>query len=138
MAMRGTIVLTALIWLPAFVGCSQAKSVATDIPRGVAKAEPRDDAASSEPTESPASRAPSDVQPAANAEPTASEAAAPSPPSSEPAKGQRPRADRTKARPGEAEKITFDDLNLGMQADIVFREFMISDRVKDLEGKRVS
>ena len=51
---------------------------------------------------------------------------------------QRPPADRSTTRPGEAEKITFDDLNLGMQADVVFRPFMISDRVKELEGKRIS
>lgn len=53
-------------------------------------------------------------------------------------KGQRPPADRTPARPGEAEKITWDDLNIGMPADVVFRPFMLSDRVKELEGKRIS
>jgi hypothetical protein len=54
--------------------------------------------------------------------------------------GQRPPADRTPSRPGEAEKITFDDLNLGMQADVVFRPYMIPEgsRVKELEGKAVS
>jgi len=52
--------------------------------------------------------------------------------------GQPPKADRAPAGPGEAEKITFDDLNLQMQADVVFRPFMVSDRVKELEGKRVS
>lgn len=55
-----------------------------------------------------------------------------------PTAGQRPPADRGPSRPGEAEKITFDDLNLGMQADVVFRPFMVSDRVKELEGKRIS
>lgn len=50
---------------------------------------------------------------------------------------QRPRADREPTRPGDAEKITFDDLNLGMPADVVFREFMLTDRVKELDGKRV-
>jgi len=55
------------------------------------------------------------------------------------AKDQRPRADRTPRRPGDAEKITFDDLNLGMPADVVFRrEVMLSDRVKELEGKRIT
>ena len=46
-------------------------------------------------------------------------------------------ADRTPTRPGDAEKITFDDLNLGMQADMVFRPFLITERVKELEGKRI-
>jgi len=41
-------------------------------------------------------------------------------------------------KPGDAEKITWDDVNLGMQADVVFRPFMTSDRVKELEGKRIS
>lgn len=53
-------------------------------------------------------------------------------------KGQRPPADRGPSRPGEAEKITFDDLNLGMQADMVYRPFLLTDRVKELEGKRLS
>lgn len=57
---------------------------------------------------------------------------------SAPSAGQRPRADRAPVRPGEAEKITFEDLNLGMQADVVFRPFMLTDRVNELEGKRVS
>lgn len=51
---------------------------------------------------------------------------------------QRPPADRTVTKPGDAEKITWEDVNLGMQADVVFRPFMITDRVKDLEGKRLS
>jgi len=51
---------------------------------------------------------------------------------------QRPPADRSITKPGDAEKITWDDVNLGMQADVVFRPFMMSDRVKDLEGKRIS
>jgi hypothetical protein len=55
-----------------------------------------------------------------------------------PATGQRPPADRAPRRPGEAEKITFEDLNLGMQADVVFRPFMLSDRVKELVDQRIS
>src|SRR5205823_905457 len=64
--------------------------------------------------------------------------AAASQPPAEGAKGQRPPADRGPSRAGDAEKITFDDLNVGMQADIVFRDFMVSDRVRELEGKRIS
>jgi hypothetical protein len=52
--------------------------------------------------------------------------------------GQRPPADRGPSRPGQAEKITFDDLNLGMQADMVYRPFLLTDRVKELDGKRLS
>ena len=52
-------------------------------------------------------------------------------------KGKRPPADRGPTRPGDAEKITFDDLNLGMREDMVFRPFLVTDRVKELEGKRV-
>ena len=47
-------------------------------------------------------------------------------------------ADRQPRRPGDAEKITFEDLNLGMQADVAYRPFMLTDRVKELEGQRVS
>lgn len=52
--------------------------------------------------------------------------------------GQRPPADRGPARPGEAEKISFDDLNLGMREDMVYRPFLLTDRVKELDGKRLS
>ena len=34
-------------------------------------------------------------------------------------------------------EISFDDLNCGMQADIVFRPWMLTDRVKELDGQRV-
>ncbi len=49
----------------------------------------------------------------------------------------RPKADREPTKPGDPEKITFDDLILGMQADMVYRPFMLTDRAKELEGKRV-
>ena len=49
-----------------------------------------------------------------------------------------PPADRAPRKPGDAEKITFEDLILGMQADVVFRPFMLTDRAKALEGQRVS
>jgi len=65
-------------------------------------------------------------------------AAAPAAEPATPPQPQRPPADRSITKPGDAEKITWDDVNLGMQADVVFRPFMISDRVKDLEGKRTS
>ena len=59
-------------------------------------------------------------------------------PTEKPAGVQRPKADRTPTRPGDAEKITFEDIVLGMQADVVFRDFMLTDRAKELDGKRVS
>lgn len=51
-------------------------------------------------------------------------------------------SERTAAAPrrptnGEAEQITFDDLNCGMQADIQFRPWMLTERVKELEGQKV-
>ena len=53
----------------------------------------------------------------------------------------RPKADRGAAPEG-VEKITFDDLILGMQADMVFRPWMLESetnggRAKELDGKRV-
>lgn len=71
--------------------------------------------------------------PGASAEPPKDDANPPPKPA-----GKRPPADRTPRRPGEAEKITFEDLILGMQADIVFRPFMLTDRAKELDGQRVS
>jgi hypothetical protein len=62
---------------------------------------------------------------------------APSTASPKPA-GQRPPADRGPSRPGDAEKISFDDLNLGMREDMVYRPFLLTDRVKELDGKRLS
>lgn len=53
------------------------------------------------------------------------------------AAGTRPKADREPTRPGDPEKITFDDLILGMEKDMVYRPFMLTDRAKALEGKRV-
>jgi hypothetical protein len=96
---------------------------------------------------------PSDVaEPAASAPPPQRESASPPPavaendqvddssrpPAAEPAKPKPPPADRTPRRPGDAEKITFEDLNLGMPADVVFRPFMLSERVNELADKRVS
>jgi hypothetical protein len=57
----------------------------------------------------------------------------------QPAAGQRPPADRGPSHPGEAEKVTFDDLNIDIQPDAAFRPFMLTDRrAKELDGKRIS
>jgi len=69
---------------------------------------------------------------------SASSSEATKPGAEAPPRPQRPPADRLPARPGEAEKITFDDLNLGMREDMVYRPFLLTDRVKELEGKRLS
>lgn len=37
-----------------------------------------------------------------------------------------------------AEQISFDDLVIGMQPDTRFREFMLSERAKELDGQRVA
>ena len=37
----------------------------------------------------------------------------------------------------ELEEITFDDLNCNMQADVKFRPFMLTERVSELDGKRI-
>lgn len=132
----------ALMGLLALASCGQPQSAATDqqlaIP-SIAGPSTTGLSTNDQAVESPA--APSDhaaPQPQESASPAAETAAPPAAPATDAAKGQRPPADRAPTRPGDAEKITFDDLNLGMQADIVFREFMVTDRVKVLDGKRIS
>jgi hypothetical protein len=90
-------------------------------------------------TKATATEAPQSDEPAApELAPSAPTSTAAAPPPAAPA-SPRPPADRLPARPGEAEKITFDDLILGMQADVVFRDFMLmGHRAQELEGKRVS
>ena len=79
---------------------------------------------------------PASSEPPANSAENAAIAA--SEPVEAPKANRPPRADRLPPKPGEAEKITFDDLNLQMQANIVYRPFMVTDRVQELDGKRVS
>ena len=127
--MHGTFHLAALLcvaWLGALAGCGQPQSAAQSPAIVTAAVTPSEPAEQSPPA--------AQLQPA---EPAAAQAAAPPAASSEASKGQRPPADRAPSRPGDAEKITFEDLNLGMQADTVFRDFM-ADPVKELIGKRVS
>jgi hypothetical protein len=122
-------IFAVAIWLaPVLVaGCGQAASNATDRPVVAVKAV----------NSSAAEEATSGNTEADESQPV-EQTAAPKPLPSDLAKPKPPPADRAPVRPGDAEKITFDDLNLGMQADIVFRDFMVSDRVKDLDGKRIS
>jgi len=99
-------------------------------------------AGSKSPTDVNEDRVAEDVARADAATSESSGATVAPPASSEPATAPKanrpPRADRLPSKPGEAEKITFDDLNLQMLANIVFRPFMVTERVKELEGKRVS
>lgn len=44
---------------------------------------------------------------------------------------------RGRTRENGVELITFDDLNLGMQADMVFRDFLLTDRARELDGQKV-
>jgi hypothetical protein len=128
--MKWSFGLAGAFCLMAVSACSQPRSAATDHPaaRAVAESPTTDDssvAASAEP------------ETASSADPDA--ASAPSAPSEQPVKPPPPPADRTPTRPGDAEKITWEDLNLGMPADVVFRPLVFNnDRVKELEGKRIS
>lgn len=87
--------------------------------------------------DSPMAQTPAPSQPATEPEEFVAQESSKSVPA--PA-GVRPPADRTPRRPGEAEKVTWEELNLGMQADVVFREFMLegNDRVQELDGQRIS
>jgi len=129
----------SLACLSVLAGCGQAQSVAQTQPAGAAVAPSPAPAHESAVGNSTSAQQSPDL--ADETAPTQAVPPAAAPPAAAPtdaAKGQRPPADRGPSRPGDAEKITFDDLNLGMQADIVFRDFMISERVHDLEGKRIS
>lgn len=107
--------------------------------RAAASGQPASEATATAP---PALREAASDEAAAPADHAAPKTAA-EPPRKAPAETPKPTpppADRGPRRPGDAEKITFDDLNLGMQADIVFRPIMlsVSDRVNELVGRRVS
>jgi hypothetical protein len=95
-------------------------------------------ASSASPAELPTSNEPAASESATRNSEVPSEVAAPAAEPATPREPQRPPADRSVTKPGDAEKITWDDVNLGMQADVVFRPFMISPRVQELEGKRIS
>lgn len=100
--------------------------------------------------EGPQTTAPAEVAATEPASPTENSnnpgsetAAAPpqktSPPAGDgPPAGGRPLADREKPKPGEAHKISFDDLIIGMQADIPYRPWMMEGkRPEELNGQKV-
>jgi hypothetical protein len=84
----------------------------------------------------PPAPAPEIQQAAAEPIPPATADPAPKPVPKDPSRTRAP-ADRIPVGPGGPQKITFDDLNLGMDKDMVFRPFLVTDRVKDLDGTRV-
>lgn len=115
--------LTALLSsaMLALTGCADSSltggQVATPAPIVVAQAAPQ----------VPDTK-PTDTRPVDKAKPKTGDAAPVS----------RPKADRTPRKPGEAIRITFDHIILGMQKDMVFRPWMLNDDVKELDGQRVS
>jgi hypothetical protein len=134
--LAGLLAMGGAAHLAAFAGCGH-ESAASPVNPPVAS--PVGDPAVSSSVDLPATSN-SDSSPsstAATEQPLLLPTEAPAKP---PPAGQRPPADRGPTRPGDAEKITWDDLNLGMQADVVFRPIMISysDRVKELDGKKIS
>jgi hypothetical protein len=121
-----------LLGTAALVGCGHESVASTGTPPSPAAVA----VVSAPHTESPAP-APESQQVAA-AEPVRQDASepAPKPAPKDPASTRAP-ADRAPTRPGDAQKITFDDLNLGMAQDMVFRPFLMTDRVKELDGTKV-
>jgi hypothetical protein len=136
-------VLAATSLLVAATGCGHP-SVAGHVPIDEPATTSGDDSRAVVEPSSAIDRSPdqstgTDEPQAAPSNDAAREAASEAPTPPPPRITRPPRADRTPRRPGEAEKITFDDLNLGMQADVVFRPIMltVAPRVKELEGQRV-
>src|SRR5437588_7889180 len=113
---KGFILTAACLWLSLAGGCGYP-SAAGSTAHAPALSGSAVDAA---PTASNPNSKPGLIERAADSSP-APERSKQAPRAAEILAGQRPRADRTPTRPGEAEKITFDDLNLGMPADVVFR-----------------
>jgi hypothetical protein len=134
-----------LCLLSAAIGCGRPTSAGAPRPpveSNVAQTADDDEAAAQDAAlpadEPPATGDPASPQAASSAGMVATASTSAEAPASPPA-SRAPAADRTPRRPGEAEKITFEDLNLGMQADVVFRPFMLDNsRVKELEGKRIA
>src|SRR5688572_19853101 len=117
-------VLSAAV--PLAVGCGHesaaspgdARPATAEAPASLPEAAPAPDEAAAVQPASPERASPSaaadSTEPAAAAAPQAENPANDAEP---PRKvGQRPPADRAATKPGDAEKITFDDLNLGMPA----------------------
>jgi hypothetical protein len=136
LVLASTVVALAAAFTAALGGC--AKPVSSPVPA--------EENTLIKPTNAPAASAEEGDSPPA--ESSESEHDAPALPaddvalaeSSAAAGDEKPRvfsSSRAPARPGEAEKISFDDLVIGLQADVVFRPWMMGDRPKELDGKKV-
>lgn len=119
--------LAILILAAGAHGCSESGTSSRAVVQPVSTPEPSKEATgdNAAPPDSPAEAespaapadAKTDEEPAASASTTAVALA--------------PRADQAPVA------VTFEDLNLNMQADIVYRPVMMTDRVRELEGKRI-
>ena len=52
-------------------------------------------------------------------------------------KDSTPQPSSSSASTQQVHEISFDDLNCSLQADVVFRPWMLTERVKELDGQRV-
>jgi hypothetical protein len=125
--------LGALAALALLVGCAHesvaspvtaSTSTDTPIPAKSSAAAPAEKPQASEPVEQP--------------EPAVAEISAPAKEQPPEKKGRPAPADRSPVLPGEGERITFEDLIIGMPANVVYRPFMLTDRAKELEGQKIS
>ena len=134
---------SALLIGVALVGCETTTVPLTPATNPAANATAEPTAVDSDPIASAPAAAPAPTIQTTSAETPIAETSSAEKPATPPSDGPptgaatKPLADRTPRRPGEPEKITFDDLIIGMQADIVFRPWMLTDRAKELEGERV-
>ena len=98
--------------------------------------------------EQPGSEKPADEQPAsekpASEKPASEKPADEKPADEKPVDRETPGPDARRqgklfrgGKKGEVAEISFEDVNLGMPVGAAFRPFMLTDRVKSLEGKRV-
>ncbi len=136
----GGVLLAALLSVLVALGCDHPTAASPAPPASVVSqpaVHTLSDAAESE-SESESASPSAEIALASAAE-TVAQAAAEAPaktPAKDSARTRAP-ADRGPTRKGDAQKITFDDLNLGMSQDMVFRPFLVTDRVKELDGTRV-
>jgi hypothetical protein len=130
-----------------FAVVKQRRGATADVQRPPAQEAPRGAAEPARKPAQPIDRAPQPLAATANAASTPSTTKDDAPPDAAAPAGHaptrpvstRPKADREFTADG-VEKITFDDLILGMQADMVFRPWMLEvndGRARELEGKRI-
>ena len=130
--------LGALAALALFVGCAH-ESVASPVttPSSANTSKPAKPSAETTVKKPQAAERAEKPEPA-ETEAAETEAAAPAKEQPPEKKGRPVPADRSPVRPGEGERITFEDLIIGMPANVVYRPFMLTDRAKELDGQKVS